>query len=140
MSTNATANLAGLTPGECYRLLVEHRRKWLLPTVVCGALALGYALVMSRYWEATQGLVVRREVSSSVTNEPGKFADLYEMRTFQETILELAKSQQVLTATLKAVDHQAVEPTAKDIEKLRKRLSLLPPGGAEFGKTEVCYL
>ena len=140
MSNHSTTNLAGLTPGECFRLLGEHRSKWLLPTVACGVLALGYALVMSRYWEASQGLIVRPEVSASHTQEPGKFADLYQMRTFQETILELAKSQQVIVATLKAVDGPTTEPTAEDIEKLRKRLSLLPPGGAEFGKTEVCYL
>jgi len=131
-------NLAGLTPAECVRLLVEYRQKWLLTTAVCVALALGYALIMPRYWEATQGLVVRREASAN-GNEPGKFADLYEMRTFQETVLELAKSPQVITATLQAVDG-VTQTTDKDIEKLRKRLSLLPPGGAEFGKTEVCYL
>ena len=141
MSNNSTANLAGLTPGECFRLLLEHRNKWLLPTVACGVLALGYALVMSRYWEASQGLMVRPEISAAATShEPGKFADLYQMRTFQETILELAKSQQVLTATLKAVDGETTVPSAEDLVKLRKRLSLLPPGGAEFGKTEVCYL
>ncbi|NOZ39358.1 MAG: hypothetical protein GXP24_03925 [Planctomycetes bacterium] len=140
MSNNSATNLAGLTPRECFRLLVEHRHKWLLPSVVCGVLALGYALTMSRYWEASQGLMVRPEVSASENNEPGKFADLYQMRTFQETILELAKSQQVIAATLKAVDARSTEPSAKEIKKLRKHLSLLPPGGAEFGKTEVCYL
>ena len=135
-------NLAGLTPSECLRLLVEHRQKWLLPTIACSVLALGYALVMSRYWEATQGLVVRSEASSSATGEPGKFADLYAMRTFQETILELAKSQQVIKATLQAVDGlvDATSVSAEDIDELRERLSLLPAGGAEFGKTEVCYL
>ena len=137
---HSTVNLAGLTPAECLRLLVEHRNKWLLPTVACGVLALGYALVMSRYWEASQGLMVRPEVSASHSNEPGKFADLYQMRTFQETILELAKSQQVISATLNAVDATTAKPTPEAIEKMRKRLSLLPPGGAEFGKTEICYL
>ena len=145
MSSNSTTNLAGLSPGECLRLLVEHRRRWLLPTVVCGGLALVYSLFMSRYWEASQGLMVRPEISSSTTKAPGKFADLYEMRTFQETILELAKSQQVISATIQAVEQArtgkvAAEPSARKIESLRKRLSLLPPGGAEFGKTEVCYL
>lgn len=142
---NTTGNLAGLTPSECLRLLIDNQSKWLLPTIVCSVLALGYALVMSRYWEATQGLVVRREISTATGNEPGKFADLYEMRTFQETILELAKSQQVITLTLQAVEQAetgqpAKVPSASKIESFRKRLSLLPPGGAEFGKTEVCYL
>ncbi len=139
------SNLAGLSPVDCYRLLAEHRRVWQVPTVVCAILALGYALVMSRYWEASQGLMVRPEVSNSESSEPGKFSDIYAMRTFQETILELAKSTQVISATLQAVEQavtgeSATLPTGTEIEELRDRLSLSPPGGAEFGKTEVCYL
>jgi|GEM_PF-1266640 len=133
-------NLAGLTPSECLQLLVEHRQKWLLTTIVCGVLALGYALIMPRYWEASQGFMVRPEVSNSAVSKPGEFADLYQMRTFQETILELAKSQQVITATLQTVEASEEALSLNKIESLRKRLSLLPPGGAEFGKTEVCYL
>ncbi len=88
---------------------------------------------------------MRREVSVSSNRQPGKFSDLYEMRTFQETVLEMAKSRQVLSDTLKAVrvaedGDVSTEPTPRQIESLRKRLSLLPPGGAEFGKTEMFYL
>jgi uncharacterized protein involved in exopolysaccharide biosynthesis len=95
---------------------------------------------MERNWEAVQGLLVRNETSVSSGKSPGQFADLYEMRTFQETILEVAKSQQVLTAALEAVDGTAAQPDAKQLEKLRKRIKMLPPNGAEFGKTEVFYL
>src|SRR5690606_34593338 len=74
---------------------------------------------------------------------PGKFADLYEMRTLQETILEVAKSQQVVVGTLKAVNQElngaAGEPDAEEIDKFRERLKMLPPHGGEFGKTEVFY-
>lgn len=117
----------------------------MIPTLACAVLATAYALVMTRYWEATQALVVRHEVTTSTTRQPGKFADLYEMRTFQETILELVKSRQVIEATLQVVaqgesERPAAEPTAKDIESFRKRLTMLPPDGAEFGKTEVFYL
>ena len=71
---------------------------------------------MERFWEASQGLVVRREVNTSSSITPGKFTDLYEMRTFQETILELARSRQVIRSTLKTVNsaHQGAasyEPT-----------------------------
>jgi uncharacterized protein involved in exopolysaccharide biosynthesis len=49
----------------------------------------------------------------------------------------------VVVATLKAVDQRllgaAREPTARNIEELRKRLKMLPPDGGEFGKTEVFY-
>jgi len=135
---------AGLTPTECLSLLAENRRRWLAPTVVCAVLAAGYAWVMPRYWEASQALVVRKQAIGSAPAQPGEFADLYEMRTFQETILELAKSRQVLTATLKSVAPQESattpsEPTEQAIESFRRRLSMLPPKGAEFGKTEVFY-
>ena len=92
-STTPDTSSAGLTPSECVRLVRENRRRWLAPTLVCAVLAGGYAMVMSRYWEASQALVVRKQATVSSTNSPGKFADLYEMRTFQETILELAKSR-----------------------------------------------
>ncbi len=132
---------AGLTPAECLRLLAEHRQRWIVPTLVCAVLAAAYALVMTRYWQATQAVVVRQEVTTTTTGQPGKFADLYEMRTFQETILELAKSRQVIAATLQAVAQaDANEPTDQAVESFRERLSMLPPGGAEFGKTEVFYL
>ena len=94
---------------------------------------------MPRYWEASQALVIRQETAGATASRPGKFADLYEMRTLQETILELAKSQQVVVATLKAVDGAGAEPTLEDIDDFRKRLKMLPPEGGEFGKTEVFY-
>lgn len=131
---------AGLTPRDCVQLLVEHRRTWLRCTLVCGVLSVLYALFMPRYWEASQAVVVRSEVSGASNQEPGEFADLYEMRTFQETILELARSRHVIAATLKVVDATDEEPSLKDIEEFREHLSMLPPNGAEFGKTEVFYL
>jgi uncharacterized protein involved in exopolysaccharide biosynthesis len=99
---------------------------------------------MTRLWEAHQGLVVREEASVTSSKQPGKFADLYEMRTFQETLLELAKSYQVVTATMMNVTQAetgqpAPVPDAQQIEKFRKRLSMSPANGAEFGKTEVFY-
>ncbi len=145
MNSNAPTTNNFLTPHDFWKLLVEHRNVWLIPTIGCSVLALLYALFMTRNWEAVQGLVVRDEASSHSLKQPGKFADLYEMRTFQETILEVAKSRQVLSATLKAVaavdsEDTPVEPSPEEIQKLRKRMSMLPPNGAEFGKTEVFYL
>ncbi|TWU27295.1 GumC family protein [Bythopirellula polymerisocia] len=145
MNHFSTTDNTSLTPQACWRLLVEHRRIWISSTIACSVIALGYALFMTRNWEAVQGLVVRDEASSHSAKQPGKFADLYEMRTFQETILEVAKSRQVLACTLMAVAAQEsnempTEPTSEEIEKLRKRMSMLPPNGAEFGKTEIFYL
>ncbi len=140
-----TPNPTGLTPTECLRLLTVYRQKWIVPTLVCAVLATAYAVFMPRYWGASQALVVRGEASSSSSHQPGKFADIYEMRTFQETILELAKSRQVLSATLTSVEQAktgqiAGEPSLREIESFRRRVEMRPPGGAEFGKTEIFYL
>ncbi|HEX6962706.1 MAG TPA: Wzz/FepE/Etk N-terminal domain-containing protein [Lacipirellula sp.] len=132
-----------LTPRELARLLVEQRKLWIAPAIGCAVLAAMYSLVMPRYWEASQALVVRQETAGSQSPTPGKFADLYEMRTMQETILELAKSRDVVVSTINAVDLNmngaATELTAEDVEKFRDRLKMLPPDGGEFGKTEVFY-
>jgi uncharacterized protein involved in exopolysaccharide biosynthesis len=132
-----------LSPQELVRHIWAQRKLWLATTVVCGVLAAAFSLVMPRYWDAYQGLVVRQETAGSAATRPGKFADLYEMKTLQETILELAKSQQVVAATLEAVDRDTgaapTSPTLEDVDKFRKRLKMLPPDGGEFGKTEVFY-
>lgn len=137
------APFPSLTPHELVRLLVQKRKLLIIPAIVGGLLAAGYSLITPRYWEASQGLVVRQETAGAKGPSPGKFADLYEMRTLQETILEVAKSRQVVVATLKAVDQRmngvAAEPDAEEVEKFRERLKMLPPHGGEFGKTEVFY-
>jgi polysaccharide biosynthesis transport protein len=133
------ASALSLPPRELVRLVWMKRHVWIATAAVCGLLAAAYSLVMPRYWEASQGMIVRQETAGSVAARPGKFTDLYEMRTLQETILELAKSQQVVVKTICAVDGSDVDPSLEEIEKFRKRLKMLPPDGGEFGKTEVFY-
>lgn len=137
------APFPSLTPHELARLLWRKKMLILAPALVGGVLAAAYSLVMPRYWEASQGLVVRQETAGARGPTPGKFADLYEMRTLQETILEVAKSQQVVVGTLQAVNREmngaAGEPDAEEIDKFREHLKMLPPHGGEFGKTEVFY-
>lgn len=139
----STPNTPSLTPQEMLQLVWSQRKLWIATTIGCTVLAAAFSLVMPRYWDAYQGLVIRQETAGASGSRPGKFADLYEMRTMQETILELAKSQQVITATLVAVDRDmngvALAPNREDVDKLRKRLKMVPPDGGEFGKTEVFY-
>jgi uncharacterized protein involved in exopolysaccharide biosynthesis len=113
---------------------------------VCAVLAGAYSLVAPQNWSATQALIIRPEAASVSEERLGKFADLSEMKTLQETILELTKSRSVVAATLREVgpppgwrrpEHW---PTALDIERFRENVDMRPPGGAEFGKTEVFYL
>ncbi len=138
------ASAVSLPPRELARLVWSQRKTWIISTAACGALAAAYALVMPRYWEASQALVARQETAGATGSRPGKFADLYEMRTLQETILEVAKSQEVVVATIETVDRRLLgadteSPTLEDIDEFRQRLKMLPPDGGEFGKTEVFY-
>jgi len=126
-------------------VLWRYPARWLVPTLVVGFLATGYALIRPSTWEASQALIVRNEASTDV-DRPGKFIDTDEMRTVQETILELAKSRDVLTAALREVgppaNHKSTGawPSARDVAKLNKAVKLAPPKGAEFGTTEIFYL
>jgi uncharacterized protein involved in exopolysaccharide biosynthesis len=118
---------------------------WLLPAVVIAAAAAAYAIVHAATWEASQALIVRNEAVNA-DHGPGRFNYPEEMKTVQETILEVAKSRSVLQAALRQVGppahctDPAAWPTDRDIETLRKYVKLVPPKGAEFGKTEVFYL
>lgn len=138
------------SPRQVVRILAAHRWRWLVPTAVLGAAAIAYALVRPATWQAWQALIVRNDAVNNQTG-PGKFTHTDEMKTVQETILELVKSRGVLTAALERVgpptgheseyqDDRGAWPTAHHVAALRDRVELAPPNGAEFGKTEVFYL
>jgi len=135
-----------LQPADYVRLVRTHIRWWAIPAVLCAFVAAAYTFVAPREWKATQALIIRPEVASISEERLGKFTDLSEMKTSQETILELAKSQVVVLETLREVgpprgySRPGEWPTALDVEALRKSVDMRPPGGAEFGKTEVFYL
>ncbi len=135
-----------LQPGDYVRLLRTHMRWWSIPAALFAFVAGAYSIIAPCEWKATQALIVRPEVASISEERLGKFSDLSEMKTSQETILELAKSQVVIQATLREVGppsdyrHMADWPTALDVEAFRDCVDMRPPGGAEFGKTEVFYL
>ena len=142
---NAPVDFA-LSPLELIQTLRAYVRWWAIPAVGCAMLAAFYSLVAPRQWQATQALIIRPEAASISEERFGKFSDLSEMKTLQETILELAKSQSVVQATLAEVGpprksrRSAQWPTPLDVEDFRECLDMRPPGGAEFGKTEVFYL
>jgi polysaccharide biosynthesis transport protein len=137
---------AALELSDFLQLVRTHVRWWAIPAVACALLAGAYSLVAPRNWLATQAFIVRPEAASVSEERLGKFGDLSEMKTLQETILEIAKSQSVARATLGEVGapdgyrRPAEWPTPLDIEAFRGAIDMRPPGGAEFGKTEVFYL
>ena len=132
------------TPADVIKLLKANRRSWLLPMVIVAVAAFAYSLVRPATWEASQALTVRDEAAGG--DRPGKFHVVEDMKTVQETILELAKSHSVLAATLKQAGPQndgadrLTSPTDQDVAALQGAVRLSPPHGAEFGKTEVFYL
>jgi uncharacterized protein involved in exopolysaccharide biosynthesis len=135
----------GLNPMDLFRSIRTHVRWWVAPAAVCGLIAAVFSLAAPRQWRATQALIVRPEVASVSDERLGKFSDLSEMKTLQETILELARSRSVVAASLRQVGPKsggvvADWPTATDVEDFREQIDMRPPGGAEFGKTEVFYL
>jgi len=144
MSRNDDFNL---NPAELVQTLRTHVKWWAIPAVACAAIAAAYSLVAPREWRATQTLTLRPEAASVSEQRLGKFADLSEMKVLQATLLEVAKSQSVVEATLKSVGPpkswfaaSSNWPTARDVEEFRKQVDMRPPGGAEFGQTEVFYL
>lgn len=136
-----------LNPAELFQTLRTHVKWWAIPAVACAAIAATYSLVAPRDWRATQTLTLRPEAASVSEQRLGKFSDLSEMKVLQATLLEIAKSQSVVEATLKTVGPpkswfaaSSDWPTARDVEEFRKQVDMRPPGGAEFGQTEVFYL
>src|SRR5690606_23110471 len=136
----------GITFQVLLRLLTTHRKMWIYPMVGGVLIAAVLSLVLPRKWKATQGILVRPEAAGLAGDRLGKFSDLSEMKTLQETILELARSQAVVTSVLESVGPAKGKtwkkgaPTLQDVADFRESMSMTPPGGAEFGKTEVFYL
>jgi polysaccharide biosynthesis transport protein len=132
-------------PRQLAQLLRVHVWLWLVPAVLIAAAVGVYAVVHPATWEASQALIVRNEAANA-ERSPGKFSYPDEMKTIQETILEVAKGRSVLEAALREVGapagcvYPAAWPTDRDVDELRKDVKLAPPKGAEFGKTEVFYL
>jgi uncharacterized protein involved in exopolysaccharide biosynthesis len=124
--------------------LVAHPWRWLVPAALVATATCLYATFGGSTWEASQALMVRAEASNGQT-APGKFNGLDEMKIVEETLLELARSRGVLEAALTKVDglrpgDSRKSPSAEQIAELKAHVSLAPPKGTEFGKTEVFYL
>lgn len=131
-------------------LLRYYYKRWLVPAMLISSLALAYAVLKRDTWEASQAVTVRNEATVG-DNEPGKFRLEDEMKAAQETILEIAQSRPVLAEALAEVGPPPVTsasdspsagswPSEGDIGDLRDAIKLVPPKGADFGKTEIFYL
>jgi uncharacterized protein involved in exopolysaccharide biosynthesis len=126
-------------------LLLAYPLRWLIPAVAITALAGVYAAFGPVHWEASQALIVRNEAGNRQEG-PGKFEHPEDMKTIEETIVELVKSRRVLETTLAKVGPPANRaaatpwPDPQAVADLRENVKLSPPKGTEFGKSEVFYL
>ena len=124
---------------------VRHPFRLIVPVVLFTSLALAYARVRPIVFEADQALLVRDEAGDRLSR-PGKFTHADEMKTSQETVLELAKSHTVLARALaeagppKERSASGVWPSESEVEALQGKMKIAPPKGAEFGRTELFYL
>jgi uncharacterized protein involved in exopolysaccharide biosynthesis len=123
----------------------KHYWLWSVPAIVMTIGAAGYAVVRPEAWSCTQALVVRDEASGN-DRRWGRFDSVDSMKAFQETIMEVARSRDVIAASLKNVtppaNHRSPEkwPTFDDVEAMQEHVTVKAPKGAEFGRTEVIYI
>ncbi len=123
---------------------------WISTTLIFGCLGLVYVVIFKHdTYLASQALLVRDEATGAVMRL-GRFQSQTEMKAAQETILEMAKSQQVVRDALiavgppKSLTHWLSwgEYPSKDlVEEIAKNaISVHAPKGTEFGVTEVIYM
>ncbi len=127
------------------RLYVKHYMLWLAPVLICTTIAAAYAMMKKPTYQASQSMHVRDEAIGTIAR-PGQFSDTDARKTAQETVLEVARSHQVVAAALKTVGREPGKPASgdfpsnDDIESLRDGIKVSAPRGAELGQTEVIYL
>lgn len=127
---------------------------WILTTIIFGALGVFYAFFLKTdTYIASQALLVRDEANGAVMRL-GRFQSQTEMKAAQETILEMAKSHQVVREALVAVGEPpqimnwlfpvsfSGEYPSKELveETANQAIQVHAPKGTEFGTTEIIYL
>jgi uncharacterized protein involved in exopolysaccharide biosynthesis len=80
----------------------KHYWLWVVPALVMTFGAAGYAILRPAAWMCSQALVVREEASGN-DQRLGRFESVDSMKAFQETILEVVRSRDVIAASLKKV-------------------------------------
>lgn len=130
---------------SCLALLVRHPFRWLAPAAVITAVGVGYALLRAPTWEATQALRIRPATSIN-EDSLAELVDSEQMKATQETMLEVLKSRSVLEAAMRRIGPPAKRrsekpwPTGRELSDFRGQVQLSPPGGLEFGASDIFYL
>ncbi|MGC4004339.1 MAG: Wzz/FepE/Etk N-terminal domain-containing protein [Pirellulales bacterium] len=125
---------------EILAVLRRNTLLWIVPTIACGVLALGYSLVRPVKWKASQLLIVRDESSDVGQRTAGEFSSADALKTYQETVVQSARNFAVVEAALREVgppggDEDPAWPTRDQVAAAMGGITVGPPKGAEFGKT-----
>ncbi|MBM3964908.1 MAG: hypothetical protein FJ308_07530 [Planctomycetes bacterium] len=132
---------------------------WIGTTFLFGLLGAGYVILFkTNTFLASQAILVRDEANGAVMRL-GRFQSQPELKAAQETILEMAKSHQVVRGALQKIGPEdrpswlpisALVPKKADtssypssglVDEIATRsISVHAPKGTEFGTTEVIYI
>ena len=130
--------------GQIIESLVRFRKWWLLPTLVCTAIAIFYALFSEKSYSSRQTLIVRDDLVGTFY-KPGRFDSLDSMKSAQETILELSRRPNVVRTALERLGPPAMTSqkhwlSDQVVEETQGKIQISAPNGAEFGRTEAIVL
>jgi len=118
---------------------------WIGSAILFAVAGIGYSMISRDYWSASQPMVLRDEATGAV-DRLGRFASQTELKAAQETILEMARNLEVITAALKQIGPPAGTsstnwPTAATVASTAKYLvNVRAPRGGEFGGSDMFYL
>jgi uncharacterized protein involved in exopolysaccharide biosynthesis len=131
------------------RAIVDTLRKyaavWSGAAAVCGAVALVFAITRPMVWQATQAILIRDEARGGPSH-PGRFETADALEAAQDTIIQLARNQNVVAQALAEAgrpdgsDSGAEWPTEDAVRAAQEGISVAPPKGIEPGKSEVLYV
>lgn len=129
---------------DAWRLVKAHPRRTFIPAAIVACAGLTVAILGPQTWQASWAVQIRDEAIGS-HDRLGKFATLDSMKTAQETIQELAKSELVVAAALRAIGPEAGEsaadwPDADAIREAQESIAIEAPNGIEFGETELIFI
>lgn len=128
-------------------ILVLFAPVWIGATCLFGLIGVVTAILSEDKWAAHQPLILRDEATGAV-DRLGRFASQTDLKTAQETILDITQNPEVVAAALREIgppDDAEPEaetwPSQKIIEQVSKEsVNVIAPQGSEFGDTELIYL
>jgi polysaccharide biosynthesis transport protein len=141
-----TSSTAPLPWRHVISVLIVYAPIWVGATVVMTVLGMGAAILKNDQWKASQPMLLRDEANGATGLRLGRFDSQTQMKAAQETILEMAKNPEVVSAALKRMgvpegEDATTWPESSVVESIaRDSINVRAPKGSEFGSTEVIYL